>query len=82
MAITHDLIAKTGEYVNKEGETKARWTKVGVAMSNKQGGTSLLIESIPVNFDGWVTMREPQPKDGAGSGANFNTGAGDSAMPF
>ena len=65
MAITHDLIAKTGEYVNKEGETKARWTKVGVAMSNKQGGTSLLIESIPVNFDGWVTMREPQPKDGA-----------------
>ena len=62
MAITHDLIAKTGEYVNKEGETKARWTKVGVAMSNKQGGTSILIESIPVNFDGWVTMREPQPK--------------------
>jgi len=33
-----------------------------VAMSNKQGGTSILIESIPVNFDGWVTMREPQPK--------------------
>ena len=62
MAITHDLIAKTGEYTNAAGETKARWTKVGVAMSNKQGGTSLLIESIPVNFDGWVTMREPQPK--------------------
>ena len=62
MAITHDLIAKTGEYTNANGETKARWTKVGVAMSNKQGGTSLLIESIPVNFDGWVTMREPQPK--------------------
>ena len=82
MAITHDLIAKTGEYVNKEGETKARWTKVGVAMNNKQGGISLLIESIPVNFDGWVTMREPQPKDGAGSSATFNTGAGDSAMPF
>ena len=78
MAITHDLIAKTGEYVNKEGETKARWTKVGVAMSNKQGGTSILIESIPVNFDGWVTMREPQPKDAAGS----NPTATDSAMPF
>ena len=62
MAITHDLIAKTGEYTNAAGETKARWTKVGVAMSNKQGGTSILIESIPVNFDGWVTMREPQPK--------------------
>ena len=78
MAITHDLIAKTGEYTNANGETKARWQKVGVAMSNKQGGTSLLIESIPVNFDGWVTMREPQPKDGAGSSSN----ATDSAMPF
>jgi hypothetical protein len=78
MAITHDLIAKTGEYTNAAGETKARWTKVGVAMSNKSGGTSLLLESIPVNFDGWVTMREPQPKDGAGS----NTSATDSAMPF
>ena len=62
MAITHDLIAKTGEYTNAAGEIKARWTKVGVAMSNKQGGTSILIESIPVNFDGWGTMREPQPK--------------------
>jgi hypothetical protein len=78
MAITHDLIAKTGEYVNKEGETKARWQKVGVAMNNKQGGISLLIESIPVNFDGWLTMREPQAKDNAGS----NTSATDSAMPF
>ena len=78
MAITHDLIAKTGEYTNAAGETKARWTKVGVAMSNKQGGTSILIESIPVNFDGWVTMREPQPKDGAGSSSNST----DSAMPF
>ena len=78
MAITHDLIAKTGEYTNAAGEIKARWTKVGVAMSNKQGGTSLLIESIPVNFDGWVTMREPQPKDSAGSSSS----ATDSAMPF
>jgi hypothetical protein len=71
MAITHDLIAKTGEYVNKDGETKARWTKVGVAMSNKQGGTSILIESIPVNFDGWVTMREPQPRaEGSSTGGS------------
>jgi hypothetical protein len=71
MAITHDLIAKTGEYTNAAGETKARWTKVGVAMSNKQGGTSILIESIPVNFDGWVTMREPQPRaEGASTGGS------------
>ena len=31
MAITHDLIAKTGEYTNANGETKARWQKIGRA---------------------------------------------------
>ena len=46
MAITHDLIAKAGEY-QKDGETKTRWHKVGVAMTNKSGGTALLIESLP-----------------------------------
>ncbi|CAB5222835.1 hypothetical protein UFOVP367_43 [uncultured Caudovirales phage] len=64
MAITHDLIAKAGEY-QKDGETKTRWHKVGVAMTNKSGGTALLIESLPVNFDGWIQMREPQPRDGS-----------------
>lgn len=75
MAITHDLIAKSGEY-QKDGETKARWTKVGVAMTNKSGGTALLIEQLPVNFDGWVQMREPQPRENGGS----NTASGD--IPF
>lgn len=65
MAITHDLIAKSGEYTNSSGETKTRWHKVGVAMTNKSGGTALLIESLPINFDGWVQMREPQPRDGS-----------------
>ena len=75
MAITHDLIAKSGEY-QKDGETKARGTKVGVAMTNKSGGTALLIEQLPVNFDGWVQMREPQPRENGGN----NTVGGD--IPF
>ena len=75
MAITHDLIAKSGEY-QKDGETKARWTKVGVAMNNKSGGTALLIEQLPVNFDGWVQMREPQPRENGAS----NTASTD--IPF
>jgi hypothetical protein len=79
MAITHDLIAKSGEY-QKDGETKARWTKVGVAMTNKSGGTALLIEQLPVNFDGWIQMRDPlPPKNGAGT--DHSSGAGDS-IPF
>lgn len=65
MAITHDLIAKAGEYTNKDGEVKVRWHKCGVAMDTKNGGIALNIESLPVNFDGWLQMRTPLPKDGA-----------------
>lgn len=77
MAITHDLIAKAGEYTSKEGETKVRWHKCGVAMDTKNGGVALNIESLPVNFDGWLQMRTPLPKDGAGN-APKNRGAGNS----
>ena len=64
MAITHDLISKAGEYTNKDGETKVRWHKCGVAMDTKNGGIALNIESLPINFDGWLQMRKPLPKDG------------------
>jgi hypothetical protein len=79
MAITHDLIAKAGEYTSKEGETKVRWHKCGVAMDTKTGGVALNIESLPVNFDGWLQMRTPLPKDGAG-GTPKNRGAGNSSI--
>jgi hypothetical protein len=62
MAITHELIAVTGEYKTKTGEVKTKFQKCGVAMDNKKGGTSLLIEALPVNFDGWLHMRLPSPK--------------------
>ena len=35
-------------------------------MDSKNGGTALLIESLPINFDGWIQMKVPQPRDGAG----------------
>jgi hypothetical protein len=79
MAITHDLIAKAGEYTTKEGETKVRWHKCGVAMDTKNGGVALNIESLPINFDGWLQMRTPLPKDGAG-GTPKNRGAGNSSI--
>jgi hypothetical protein len=64
MAITHELIAVTGEYKTKDGQVKTRFQKCGVAMENKKGGTSLLIEALPINFDGWLHMRLPSEKNG------------------
>ena len=82
MAITHDLIAKAGEYTTKEGETKVRWHKCGVAMDTKNGGVALNIESLPVNFDGWLQMRTPLPKDGAPRKAGNIADDLDESIPF
>ena len=82
MAITHDLIAKAGEYTSKDGETKVRWHKCGVAMDTKNGGVALNIESLPVNFDGWLQMRTPLPKDGAPRKAGNVVDEDESLIPF
>lgn len=74
MAIKYDLICKTGTYKDKNGEEKNRWSKVGVVMETKQGGLACKIESIPVGFDGWLSLAEPKPKD------NF-TPRGNDEMP-
>tara|TARA_R110000823_G_scaffold264996_1_gene385023 strand:+ start:252 stop:509 length:258 start_codon:yes stop_codon:yes gene_type:complete len=85
MAITHDLIAKGETYTNKDGEEKVKWIRCGVAMDTKNGGVALKIESLPVNFDGWLQMREPLPKDSykpnqAKSGQSINDHESD--IPF
>lgn len=41
-----DLVVKTGEYQNQQGETKAEWTKVGVILSNQNGEYALLDPAI------------------------------------
>lgn len=40
---THDLAVKTGEYVNRDGETKARWVNIGKELQTDDGGRFLLI---------------------------------------
>ncbi|MGI9215243.1 MAG: hypothetical protein ACR2HS_06390 [Gammaproteobacteria bacterium] len=43
-------------------------------MDTKQGGLACKLESIPVGFDGWLSMAEPRVKD------NF-TPKGNDEMP-
>lgn len=63
MAITHDLIARGETYKDKNGDEKTRWIKCGVVMDTKSGGQAVYIESLPINFDGWLMMKEPMPKE-------------------
>ena len=72
--IRYDVICKNGSYTDKTGTEKTKWMKVGVCMDTKQGGLAVKIESLPVGFDGWLSLAEPRAKD------NF-TPRGNDEMP-
>jgi len=44
--MSKDIVAKTGEYTNREGESKSEWTKIGVVLSNQNGEYILLDPSV------------------------------------
>jgi hypothetical protein len=63
MAIKWELSAITGTYTNKAGEEKKSYVRCGVVMETKKGGLVAKLEALPVNFDGWLFMNEPRPKE-------------------
>ena len=52
-----DLMFSTGEYTNKDGETKKRWSKAG-AVFNNNGKLSIKFEAMPAdpNWSGWMSI--------------------------
>ena len=62
MGILYEVVAVTGTYTDKDGKEKKRYTKLGVVMDTKNG-PMLKLESVPVGWDGWAYMNEPQAKD-------------------
>lgn len=72
MASTHlyDLTVKTGEYQDREGNTKGRYENVGKILRNDNGQFMLLKRTFnPAGVDAngdmiMVSMFEPRPKDG------------------
>jgi hypothetical protein len=46
----------------REGQ-KAIWTTIGAAWPHGKGtGLSIQLEALPLNFDGRIVLREPEPK--------------------
>ncbi|CAK0773262.1 Helix-destabilizing protein [Gammaproteobacteria bacterium] len=76
--VTHDLVVKTGTYVDKNGETKGRYKNIGFVMSHNDGGTSIKLECLPIglpNWDGWVSVyKKDDPKQGATGGSPASQG--------
>ena len=62
MAIKYDVIAKNGTYKTQDGSEKTKWLKMGVCMETQSGGLAIKIDSMPVGWDGWMTLAEPKEK--------------------
>ena len=84
MALRYDVICKNGSYT-KDGVEKTKWMKVGVCMDTKQNGLAIKLESLPVAFDGWLSLAEPRAKDSftpRGNDEMPKATMDDSSVPF
>ena len=82
--VRYEVKAKNGTYKDRNGEEKARWHNMGVCFQSDQGHLSLKIDSIPVNWDGWISLFEPKPKEAGSKPAIHGAGATitDDDIPF
>ena len=85
--VRYEVFTKNGTYKDSNGQEKNRWFRMGVCFQNDKGQLSIKIDGVPVNWDGWMSLMEPKPKETqAGSNKPLNTGAGtgitDDDIPF
>ena len=59
---THDIVATVGEYTDRNGQPKKRYSKIGAAFTDDQGRISLKLDTVPVSPDwsGWLSLYEPR----------------------
>ena len=74
---THNLVIKTGEYIDYNGSPKGRWLHIGKVFRYEDGGTSIKLDCIPIlkDWDGWVSVFKIEDKDQASSAAPATTAA-------
>jgi hypothetical protein len=62
MSIKYEACARGEKYTTADGQEKQKWIRCGVVIDGKNG-LSLKLESLPVNFDGWLSFFEPKPRE-------------------
>jgi hypothetical protein len=60
--VKYDVVAKNGTYKDRNGDEKTRWLKMGVCFESDKG-LSIKIDSMPVGFDGWLSLMTPKPRE-------------------
>ena len=54
---------------------------MGVCFQSDQGHLSIKIDSLPLNWDGWISLFEPKPKEAGAGNKPTNSGAGIGGIP-
>lgn len=71
MKVKFEALAKAGTYTNSQGTEKTKWHKCGVVFENDRG-MSIKLDSLPINFDGWISLFPPREAEKpAGKSAPF-----------
>lgn len=58
----YDVVAVTGKYTDSSGEEKSRYMNIGAVIQTKNG-FMLKLEGVPVGWDGWAYLNEPQANE-------------------
>jgi hypothetical protein len=57
----YDVVVTTGEYQNKQGETKKTYLTIGSVLEGDKG-LSMKLEAVPVGWNGWATFYVPKER--------------------
>ncbi len=75
-----NVVAVTGKYTNKDGQEKNSYMTIGSVLETKNG-PMLKIESVPVGWNGWAYLNEPD-KDTKAPAKRGSVADMDSDIPF
>lgn len=64
MRKTHDAVYAGEKYTDRDGNEKTRYVNVGALFTRDDGSLALKLESIPVNFNGWISFYAPKGQAG------------------
>lgn len=79
--VKYNVVAKVGEYTNRDGETKPQWHKCGVIIQTDKG-FSMKLDAVPISGDGWFKLFEPRENENQSSGSKSSGDDFDDDIPF
>ena len=64
--VIKEISCIVGEYINKDGQSKKRYQRIGSVIETKNG-PMLKLDNIPLReggWDGWAYINDPKPQEG------------------